>query len=105
MKDSKFLVDQLLNEGRRLCPGCGNPILGDKRVCDECAAEDEESDEEFQNSGENFEDELRDTIESNFSCRTETFREAGFLTGNNGIVVHLRNGTEYQVTIVRVNRR
>ena len=32
---------------------------------------------------------------------TETFANAGVLTSNEGLVVHLAGGTEFQVTIVR----
>jgi hypothetical protein len=38
-----------------------------------------------------------------FSMRLESFKDAGILTTNRGLVVHLPNGDEYQVTIVKSN--
>jgi hypothetical protein len=33
--------------------------------------------------------------------RSETFREAGILSNNKGLVVRLEDGSEFQITIVR----
>ncbi len=37
--------------------------------------------------------------------RVTTFRDAGVLTMNRGVVVHLPNGQEFQLTIVESSRR
>ena len=34
-------------------------------------------------------------------ARTETFEEAGVLTRNRGLIVGMRDGAEFQVTVVR----
>ena len=36
--------------------------------------------------------------------RVATFEEAGVLTGNRGLVLHLGNGQEFQLTIVESTR-
>jgi hypothetical protein len=33
--------------------------------------------------------------------RVSTFRDRGLLTGNNGLVVKMNNGSEFQLTIVK----
>jgi hypothetical protein len=35
----------------------------------------------------------------------ETFEQAGVLTGNRGVVLHVGNGQEFQLTIVESTRR
>ena len=35
---------------------------------------------------------------------TETFEQAGVLTGNRGVVLHIGNGQEFQLTIVESTR-
>ena len=42
---------------------------------------------------------VSDTILDN--ARTETFEEAGVMTMNRGVVVRLKDGCEYQLTIVQ----
>ncbi len=34
-------------------------------------------------------------------CRIASFEEAGLLTSNEGLVIRLDDGTEYQLTVVR----
>jgi hypothetical protein len=36
---------------------------------------------------------------------SETFEQAGVLTGNRGVVLHVGNGQEFQLTIVESTRR
>ena len=35
----------------------------------------------------------------------ETFEQAGVLTGNRGVVLHVGNGQEFQLTIIESTRR
>jgi len=50
-----------------------------------------------------FEDYLADLLENDdeHEPQVDTFHAAGVLTTNRGLVVRLRNGAEFQVTIVR----
>jgi len=52
---------------------------------------------------------LADLFERPFSRRSggwaETFEQAGVLTDNRGVVVHVGNGQEFQLTIVESTRR
>jgi len=36
-----------------------------------------------------------------YGCRTSTFEERGLLTSDEGIVLSLADGSEFQITIVR----
>ncbi|HPD28562.1 MAG TPA: hypothetical protein PLL20_01100 [Phycisphaerae bacterium] len=36
-----------------------------------------------------------------YECQASSFRDCGLLTSNDGVVLTLRDGTEFQITIVR----
>ena len=59
-------------------------------------------------SEEQFETKLARLIERHIEPaggNVTTFRDAGVLTMNRGVVVHLPNGQEFQLTIVENTRR
>ncbi|HEY8095284.1 MAG TPA: hypothetical protein VIE65_04215 [Methylobacter sp.] len=45
-------------------------------------------------------DDFQDQLAALAGCRVRTFREAGLMTGNRGLIVTTRNGQEFQLTIV-----
>ena len=46
-------------------------------------------------------DEVKSAIDSLDLQRVNTFDQAGVLSGNNGLVVKLKDGSEFQLTIVK----
>ena len=45
---------------------------------------------------------LDDVLSRHSGGWTETFEEAGVLTGNHGVVLYLGNGQEFQLTVVEI---
>jgi hypothetical protein len=51
-------------------------------------------------SGEVRTDDFQDQLTAFVGCKVRTFREAGLMTGNQGIVLTTRDGVEFQIQVV-----
>lgn len=121
-KKPEDLVEKLLNEAPgdvppgspgRMARGettnaAGERVAGDfQRPGDDDAGDDDDDgpDEVDFHGEEEFAEQLSELIEENIpGARVSSFREAGVLTQNEGLVVRTPNGS-FQVTIVEDRRR